>query len=721
LPVFFAVAPRGLEDLLSGELRELGVKDSRNTTGGVAFKSDWETAYRVLMETRIASKLLHTLTTFPAANDEELYRQVLAFPVEKHFGIEDRIAIDAVLRKAPVRHSQFVAQRVKDGIVDRFRRIANGRPSVDLHRPDIRLHLLWQRNEATLSIDLGGRSLHQRGYRKEAGSAPLKENLAAAILYRAGWPDMATKGVDLVDPFCGSGTLVIEAALMAANIAPGLLDSNLGAQAWLHFQPDLWNRIREEAKTRAEDGITNLKSRCMGFDKDSDMVGLARENARRAGLGGKVAFQTRAIGDWEPAMAADLVPGLVVANPPYGERMGELPEAVGIFASFGKVLRECFLGWQAVVLTGDKALGKHLALRAKKVNQVHNGPLLCSLLRFDIDPERFAGAQHAGPSDEKPKSMTPGGQMFANRLQKNKKQLAKWLKREGVTCYRIYDADMPEYNVAVDVYGDHALIQEYQAPKSIDPVQVEKRLHDVLRVVPEVLEIPREKVHLKLRKRQKGTSQYKKLDQQGETLVVEENGLSFEVNLTDYLDTGLFLDHRLVRKRLGEMSQGVSFLNLFAYTGTASVYAARGGARETVTVDMSATYIDWAQRNMRRNGFSDRRHQFIQADCLTWLGEQDRKFDLIFLDPPTFSNSKRMEDTLDVQRDHIALIQSVSCVLAKGGRLIFSNNARRFKLDEEGLANAGFAWEDWSRATLPPDFQRKKLIRQCWLLTPKST
>ncbi len=290
-------------------------------------------------------------------------------------------------------------------------------------------------------------------------------------------------------------------------------------------------------------------------------------------------------------------------------------------------------------------------------------------------------------SAQVPTALTPGAEMFANRLRKNLKQLGKWAERENICCYRLYDADMPEYALAIDLYQGAARwahVQEYAAPKSIDPDKASERLKEALSAIPGVLDIPAEQIFLKVRQRQKGSAQYERLAERGEFHEVQEDGLKLLVNFTDYLDTGLFLDHRLTRRMLRELAKDKRFLNLFGYTGTATVHAAVG-ARATTTVDMSRTYLDWARRNLALNGFEGQQHELIQADVLVWLEEEaERRYDLIFLDPPTFSTSKRMQDTLDVQRDHVALIRAAARLLSPDGTLIFSTNFRRFRLDRDG-------------------------------------
>jgi 23S rRNA (guanine2445-N2)-methyltransferase / 23S rRNA (guanine2069-N7)-methyltransferase len=315
--------------------------------------------------------------------------------------------------------------------------------------------------------------------------------------------------------------------------------------------------------------------------------------------------------------------------------------------------------------------------------------------------------------------------MFANRLRKNFKTLAAWANKENTRCYRVYDADMPEYAFAIDMYGSAddpdlswIYVQEYAAPDSVDREAARMRRMEALSVLPEVFGVPRERVHVRTRKHQKGNEQYEKLDERGEFCSVLESGHRFLVNFTDYLDTGLFLDHRITRRKLAQWSQGRRFLNLFAYTGVATVYAVAGGAIASTTVDMSRTYLDWAKRNLAVNRLASPEHGFVHADCLQWLEEaaaaRQREYDLIFLDPPTFSRSKRMQDDFDVQRDHVRLIKMVARLLSPAGTLVFSNNYTRFKLDAAALAE--FRIEDISRATIPRDFERNPRIHQCFVM-----
>ena len=729
----FASAPRGIEPLLADELRALGAGNVKETRAGVTFDGDLALAYRVCLWSRVANRVLLPLAQFPAPTPEVLYAGVRGIDWAEHLDQNGTLAVDFNSYRSAITHTHYGALKVKDAIVDQFRERTGVRPSVETNEPDVRINVYVHADVASLSIDLSGESLHRRGYRVDTVTAPLKENLAAAILLRAGWPAIARAGGALVDLMCGSGTLPIEAALIASDSAPGLDRTYYGFLRWRGHDAAIWETLLAEARARRAAGITNLPS-IRGYDSDPAAVRVALGNVERAGFTGAVHIERRYLADCRSEHVERA--GLVVVNPPYGERLGEESELPGLYRVLGEVLKCCYEGWRAAVFTGNPELGKVMGLRAHKMHVLYNGAIECKLLHFEVQPKQFVtdrGPTHgdvlvprdAGsverpverPLAQGPAALTPGAEMFANRLRKNLKQLGKWAERENICCYRLYDADMPEYALAIDLYQGAARwahVQEYAAPKSIDPDKASERLQEALSAIPGVLGIPAEQIFLKVRQRQKGSAQYERLAERGEFHEVQEDGLKLLVNFTDYLDTGLFLDHRLTRRMLREQAKDKRFLNLFGYTGAATVHAAVG-ARATTTVDLSRTYLDWARRNLALNGFEGQQHELIQADVLVWLAEEtERRYDLIFLDPPTFSTSKRMHDTLDIQRDHVALIRAVGRLLSPGGTLIFSTNFRRFRLEREGLAE--FAVEDISRATIPKDFERNPRIHQCFKL-----
>ncbi len=715
----FAAAARGITELLLAELRELGAEGCRETAAGVAFRGDPAVAYGACLWSRLASRITLQLAQFEAADADALYAGVHAIVWEEHLAPTATLAVSATQQRGALTHTRFIAQRVKDAVVDRLRERSGTRPSVRIERPDLPLHVHFKGAQVTVSIDLSGEGLHRRGYRTEGGAAPLKENLAAALLVRAGWPEVAAAGGALVDPLCGSGTLLIEAALMAGDRAPGLRRDYFGFLGWLRHDAALWQGLLDEAERRWRAGCERIPP-LFGFDRDGAAVASAAANAGRAGVGDRVVVARREVAALACPAAATL-PGLVIANPPYGERLGEQQELGPLYRALGQRLRAEFAGWRAAVFTGNPELGKGMGIKARRIHKLNNGALECQLLHFEIEPRWFVDRPPPGaaPSATEGNPESPGARMFANRLRKNRKALARWVREEGVSCYRLYDADMPEYNVAVDLYqgdaGRWVHVQEYEAPESVDERKARARLAEALAVLPAELEVAAEAVYLKVRRRQRGAAQYEKQAERGVFHTVNEGGLRFAVNFSDYLDTGLFLDHRPTRALVRELARGKRFLNLFCYTGAATVYAAAGGAAATTSVDLSRTYLDWTRRNLALNGFDSGRHERVQGDCLEWLRQARsgaQRYGLIFLDPPTFSTSKRMEGTLDIQRDHVELITRAAALLERDGVLLFSNNFRRFKLDHAALGD--LAVEEISSRTLPQDFARNSRIHRCW-------
>lgn len=719
---FFATAARNLETLLAEELRGLGLQTAVETRAGVRFSGSLRDAYRVCLWSRIANRVLLPLAQFEAADADALYAGVQRIDWSAHLDPERTFAVHADAARSGITHGHFAALRIKDAVVDQFRDRTGSRPDVDAERPDLALHCQLFRDQATLSLDLSGESLHRRGYRTDGGAAPLKETLAAAILLRAGWPASAAAGGHLLDPLCGSGTLPIEAAMIAADIAPGLLRRHWGFTGWLQHDAEAWHGLLTEARERRAAGLRALhaaKTSIRGSDRDARMIRAASDNAERAGLTPCIAFEQRELADCRPVEPQRH--GLVVTNPPYGVRLGAETDLPRLFAQLGNLLKTHFDGWQAAVMTGDPELGKRMGLRASRFHTLYNGPVECRLLHFEVSTQAHVS--------DKPRPLPaaergPGAEMLANRLRKNQKALAKWLSKEGISCYRLYDADLPEYALAVDIYGAadprtptrrFVQVHEYAAPASVDPRAARRRLREAIGVVTEVLAVDDQDVFFKLRQPQKGKEQYERLADTGRFHQVSEDGLRLLVNFEDYLDTGLFLDHRETRRLLGRLARGRRFLNLFGYTGSASVHAANGGALGTTTVDMSRTYIDWARRNLAMNGFTGRDHELIQADCIDWLRNARAyhgRFGLVFLDPPTFSTSKRMRGSFDVQRDHVELIHSAAALLAADGDLVFSNNKRRFQLDAEALTELDT--QDITAESIPRDFQRNPRIHRCW-------
>ncbi len=698
---YLAVTSNGLENLLADELAQLGVENPKPVQAGVRFNASNELIYRCCLWSRLASRFVRVLSEFTCADDLDLYLATNSVNWEKQFHSSKKLVVDFNGTNQAIRNSQYGAMKVKDAIVDQFTKKNLPRPSISKDQADLRIHVRLHHDNALLGIDMVGGSLHARGYRTQSGSAPLRETLAAALIMRSGWQF----DQPFVDPMCGSGTLVIEAAMMAANIAPGLKRKSWSFAALQDYEHELWAGIHAEASVQAKRGIKGLVDHFYGYDCDARVISTAKSNAQRAGLGDVIKFALQDATTLHcPASEKQ---GVIVCNPPYGERLGTEPGLIALYTAFGAQLKTQFGGWKAAIFSSSDELLSCLRMRAGKSYKLNNGALQCHLKLYEISDRQR--------SDEE-LEQTIIAPDFTNRLKKNMAKLGKWASKEGLEAYRIYDADLPDYNAAIDVYKEFIVIQEYAAPKTVAVEKTKRRLTDLINATIQVTGVDAAHTVLKVREKQKGKSQYEKLSSQSSTININEYGVKLIVNLYDYLDTGLFLDHRLTRKRLGEMAAGKDFLNLFAYTGSATVHAACGGAKSTTTVDMSKTYLEWAKQNMALNGQVGRQHQYEQADCLQWLETANGQYDLIFIDPPTFSNSKRMNQSFDIQRDHIQLLTHLKRLLKPGGTVVFSNNKRHFKMDMPELGGLGLVASNISNQTIPMDFERNKQIHNCWII-----
>jgi len=748
---YFIPTAKGLAPLLEVELKELGIENTKQIAGGVSFDGTQEQGYQVCLWSRFASRVLLKLSEFKVVDSMDLYLGCSNIPWEEHFDVDKTFSIDFSGSNDEIRNTQFGALKIKDAIVDRFRKKTDERPNVEKRDADIRFNGRLFKDKASIYIDLSGSPLHLRGYRTIAGEAPLRETLAAGIVKRSGW-----KGEALLDPMCGSGTLIIEAAMMALNIAPGSLRDTFGFEQWKKHDSETWKTLKTTAQVYAKRAVKDCDNRFYASDLSKDMISIARQNAKRAGVDELIEFSVQ---DAKKVMPPEeLSTGMVISNPPYGERLGGFSDTITLYTELGHHFKAAFAGWNLSMFAMDTELLSCLGMRAAKSYKFFNGPIECILKNYRISPKRVvegaAVVEEKSTKASKPAKNTeflestednPWGTLppiveaeadiifkevkqikpaiyaedFANRLLKNMKRLEKWAKREDIQCYRLYDADLPEYNVAIDRYNEYIIITEYRAPKEIDAQKVRRRFLDVVSTTRYLLDLTDDQLIIKVRERQKGRQQYEKLDTKKQRLVVQEGPAKIIVNLQDYLDTGLFLDHRPTRLRIGKMAQGKDFLNLFCYTATASVHAALGGAKSTTSVDMSNTYLNWGQENFTENGIQGQ-HEFIQQDCIKWLQHAHEMYDLIFIDPPTFSNSKRMSDVFDVQDDHVDLLTAASKRVNEKGEIIFSNNKRGFKLDIDAIKALGFYVKDISKASIPEDFKGNDKIHQCWILTKHS-
>lgn len=725
---YWVTCADGLETLLQEELQGLGIAQIERFPGRLIFKGTLEQAYRICMWSRLASRVLlpihtHELERSHDARDvaEELYEGAISFDWSLIFAPQSTFAIRLHIERDIMVNSQFATLRVKDGVVDSFMEAVGRRPSIDTKQPEITLYVLAGKTEHTYCLDLSGDSLHKRGYRRYMTDAPIKENLAAAILQKA---KLQQLNPDIIlDPMCGSGTFIIESLMLLTDRAPGLV-RRFGFNGWNGHNNELWMSIKAEAAERHQQAMTQPLPKFYAFDADWEAVKATKQNIIAAGfenLLDQIQIEERTLSDW-PDFELGNKTAFIVTNPPYGERLGEKASNRALYLGLSALLQKHFPNQTAAVIAAAVEQADVMAFSDPQTMRLMNGKLPIYIRLGKIKP-----ATVVKPFLEtwQPLQFEPieGAEDFANRLQKNMQTLKKWAVKDGVFCLRLYDADLPDFNLAIDLYGDRLHVQEYAPPKTIDPEKAKKRFNLGLAAIRAVTGLGRDAIFIKTRARQEGKNQYAKQSTASKRFIVQEGQAKILVNMTDYLDTGLFLDHRQIRLRIAKEARGKHFLNLYSYTSTASLHAALGGAASTTSVDLSNTYLNWSKENFVLNGLTvdhaDEQHQFFASDCFEWLKEGHEQYDLIFIDPPTFSNSKKFHGTFDVQRDHLSLLKRAMNRLTTEGTLYFSNNYRGFEMDEEILAF--FDVEEITSETIGPDFKRNQKIHRAWKIShPKN-
>lgn len=778
---FFATCAKGFETLLAGELSSLDIKSVRPLQGQVAFTGSLESAYKACLWSRIASRVVLVLEHFDAADADQLYAGMSALAWENHLPLSATFVVDAQGTNDNLRNSQFVALRAKDAICDRMQAKLGGRPNIDTRNPDIRVMVRLRADRAMAGIDLSGAPLFRRGagtHSANDGLGGMRADYAAALLAAGGWYRACRKDEPtLVSVFSGLGTVAVEAASAALDQAPGLNRLHWGFERWAGHDEKAWKKLIRAAEKRAAAGAEKAANlRIVAFDTRAQAASAIRQALRSSGIGTEPAA-VKDLGALQEALAsADPEATLATVDLSWLGTQAQASEVAAITQAAGAI---CALpaATPLATLSASTALESSLELEAVSSFDVMLGRDAAYLRTYEVGEDTGATRSFVNIKDGTAAGITipvlvEASDQFAARLAKVAKQRRKWARAEDISCYRVYDADLPDYAVAIDLYqasefvrGRDAgkrwlVVQEYAAPKDIDQDLAHKRLLDVLAIAPAVLSVPPENVYVRVRRHAKGGSQYADGGQFGEgsapragrdnrggrdnrdarpgrdarsghrprlapgSHLIDEGGLTFEVNFEDYLDTGIFLDHRDVRSEVREMAKQTvgskRFLNLFAYTGTATCYAADGGAKYTTTVDLSSTYLDWAQRNMERNGFEGSEHEYVRANVVRWIAEQRRtrnRWDLVFCDPPTFSNSKRMgRDAFDVQRDHAELLIGISRLLTQNGVCLFSCNLRGFKPDVEKLNRTGVLIEDVTEGTIPEDFARNAKIHHVYLV-----
>ena len=731
----------GLEIPLQTELTSFGIPSEIKSTGRLTVVGTLKDLYTICLWSRVASRVLMLIKRKNINNEydvaEQLYGLAKSISWTEQFNLEQTFAIRLSVDKRVAVSQQFAMLRIKDAIADTFNEVYDSRPNVDSKNPDFAIFATVNDKQAELYLDLSGTSLHRRGYRVAMTDAPLKENLAAALLYSAGWhlqnaSNDAPYYNALIDPMCGSGTFIIEALLMHCDYAVGIdkAANQFGFYQWQHHDDTLWTAMIDEAQTRFREGLAiaieqpDTLPLILGFDADSGAILATQKNLIAAGLQDLlplIDLETRALDQLKATLQPMVKDGrlsnpLVITNPPYSERLGDEDYIRPLYQALGLILQDSFAGSGVDPMIGILAANVEqvdiLPISEPKTLRCHNGAITV-YFRYG---QLIAGQVGSLMSRfEKREIEVEEGLDFINRLQKNLGKLRKQAAKEKVSNIRVYDADLPDFKVAIDLYGDYVHVQEYAPPKTIPPETAKKRFNLALMGIREVLDINREQVFIKTRARQSGNDQYSKqgnTEKKGKFYIAREDDAYFYVNFTDYLDTGLFIDHRNMRARIKANSRNKSVLNLFAYTCTASVHAALAGAKKVTSVDLSQNYLDWGKQNFVLNGLdvSRNNYQFVAADIFEWIKDNTEQFDIIFIDPPTFSNSKKFQGTFDVQRDHAALINRAMNRLTADGVLYFSNNFTRFELDEQ--LTERYDITDVTHQTIGFDFNIKKPIHQ---------
>lgn len=848
---FYASCPEGFETALADELRGMELRQVRPLKGRVAFAGSPADAERACLWSRLASRIFVVLGRFACADAEDLYEATRSIAWERILRAGATIAVTARGTNDELRNSHFAALRVKDALCDRMLEVEGRRPNVDTDDPDARISLTLRGNRASIQLDLSGDPLFKRLPREATRTHAvhvLRPDYAALACAQGNWQEICSAALTntkdamrdedtaasadgsvppigsvpadvsalagstverptptlpvLIDACCAGGGVVLEAASILADRAPGLERRNWGFQSWSEHDAAAWRELLNEADRRAELAKGRV-ARIVATDPSGDAVACARRILKAAGLADRVIFAQPDLDKISrklmmPACCGGEPRGFVFLDTTETaiskmSRVLDLATSLHAGACGADPVRVMLSTMPTVALTRDDLLIRTLgeparSLRVMPNNEeaeffifsAANGAISAgegNVAAEDSMPAEDAVESSVAPSpattlidlgDGKPCAvLIPESEQFARRLRKVAKLRRKWAQREGVTCYRVYDADLPDYSAAIDLYegsaatpGRWLVIAEYAAPREVDPSLAEARLLDILTLAPRILQVDPDNVFAKARIRSRGGSQYGK--QAGGTSpsgqhgkgckprggrdgsasnrpsqgagsgtpsdirtrrlpLIEEGGLTFAVNFNDYLDTGIFLDHRITRGLVREHARGKRFfLNLFAYTGTATCYAADAGVEETVTVDLSNTYLDWAERNMEQNGFVGPDHHYVRADVMSWIRDMRQtrnRWDLIFCDPPTFSNSSKMgRRTWDVQRDHVELLVGLSRLLSREGEAIFSCNLRTFRPDIEELARAGVVLTDITDETIPEDFARNKKIHHCYLV-----
>lgn len=721
---FFARCASGFESLLADELKTLGIRHVRPLKGGVAFFGPIKDGYKACLWSRVATRIQLVLTRVDASNAQALYNNTLSFEWEEHVPSGATIAVAAHGTNAHLRKTTFTALKAKDALCDRLRDVRGSRPNVDTANPNFMLDIALHEHKATLYLNLSGESLHRRGYRKdkEQTEAPLKETLAAGMLSAAGWPEIAQVGGCLIDPLCGSGTIAIEAALILSNTAPGILRSHWGFEGWKRHSQNLWDQILEDAVCQKE--YPSGKPHIIAGDRDAHALAIARDNAERAGVAPLIQFiedDAAQLGRHLRWMRNNRAPGLLATNPPYGKRLLTRAELPLTYGAISRAVEALPSSWTVAIITPDAGIDSALGRTPRHTLPCFNGPIPVWIRCYHMSDERLTcnvtsleGHNSILPISEKSSSQ------FATRFRKMARDRARWAQKQGICCYRVYDADLPDYAYSIDLYASattgakvrFVYLSELKRPRSTQIERAARRLTDAISVISTILDVDSTSIFVQ-------TVNGKRPPRDHVLATVCENSLKFEVDANDP-HAVLPLRGRKIREQILSMARGRSVACLFA-TGTAAlVYALAGGATSAVVVDASAKHLKQIRHTMRANGFSGKGYRTVQSEIRSWLDHEAKNqhaYDLFICLPPSWLSAKAAGgQEWATEADCYDLVRQCADALAPGGTILLGTLEGQALPNPDSFDHLGLVVADISSQVLPYDFERSPKKPRCLLL-----
>lgn len=699
---FVSTCAAGLEDLVADELTSFGADISSSRKGEIRWSATLEAGYRTCLWSRFSSRLILVLSEFTIDTTDDLYEAAKTITWEDHLSREDSFAVDCVLAASgPVTNSMFGALRIKDGLVDRFRERHGVRPDVQTQRPTVRVYLQVHGNRALLGLDLSGEGLHRRGYRVDSGPAPLKENLAAAIMALSGWNGSSY----LIDPMCGSATLLIEAAMMKADSAPGLGRTYFGLFGWLGHQKSVWDELVAEALDREASAREQKWPPLIGYDGSRSAVLAARKNIAQAGFADRIQVAQQELHQLKNNFEQ---PGFLVCNPPYGERLSDSQSVKHLYRHMGDRFRDQFPGWQIALFTAAPDYADRFKLHLDKSVKIFNGPLVCRL--FKGSPQAAAVPAALRKWQISKEFNQDAATELGNRLKKNFRKFHSWACDKNLDWYRLYDRDLPQFNVTIDVTNSFLHIREFPPPRGKDHRIAEERFREVTRTVRTLFAASRDQVMVhRSASARKGPKKGGARTKQTE---IQEGKALFMVGGEADPEGTFFPDQRFVRSYLDQAAGRGTFLSIFDTSGGAAISVALGGAQQTVTLGVGSRNVETLVNNFSRNGLHPENHKIITDSVMSWLKKSRQPFDLIYICLRKKQYRQTDSSIFKVGSDHRFLIDRTIAGLSKGGRLVVSSLLPNFELDPAVMD--AYRCRTMSKKLVSPDVTRGARNFRCW-------